>query len=114
MECLSKLKVNRNDEHFCQSSESNLVETVISRLFLYLDDPYVKLRPILLSYDLSLPYCSIVQTVNVNNSKLFDFLDTLTTLAEKHRDVFEKEVNKLPEDYLYREEINKLMTNCVL
>lgn len=48
IECLSEIEVDRNDSNFSETSCSNLAETVISRLFLYFDDPFVKLRPILL------------------------------------------------------------------
>lgn len=48
IECLSQIDANRNDSNFSEASYSNLAETVISRLFLYFDDPFIKLRPILL------------------------------------------------------------------
>lgn len=40
--------MNRNDDAFSDASDANLAEMVINRLLLYLDDPYIKMRPILL------------------------------------------------------------------
>lgn len=48
IECLSRIDVDRNDSNYSEASCSDLAEAVISRLFLYFDDPFIKLRPILL------------------------------------------------------------------
>lgn len=48
LECLSILEVDRSDDAFSEVSDSIIAETVINRLFLYLDDPYIKMRPILI------------------------------------------------------------------
>lgn len=48
IECLSKIDVDHSDSNFSETSYSALAKTVISRLFLYFDDPFIKLRPILL------------------------------------------------------------------
>lgn len=48
IECLPSLEIDRADELFSESSLSTLAEAVISRLLLYLDDPYIKIRPMLL------------------------------------------------------------------
>lgn len=48
VECLSQIEVDRTDANFTESSYSNVAESIINRLFLYFDDPYIKLRPILL------------------------------------------------------------------
>lgn len=48
VECLPKIEADRSDETFSESNDSHLAETIILRLALYLDDPYIKIRPILL------------------------------------------------------------------
>lgn len=48
IECLSQIEADQNDENFTESSDSNLAEIVINRLFLYFDDPAIKIRPALL------------------------------------------------------------------
>lgn len=48
IECLSQIEADQNDENFNESRDSNLAETVINRLFLYFDDPAIKIRPALL------------------------------------------------------------------
>lgn len=48
IECLSKIEVDRSDKLFSESSYSNVAEIVINRLFLYFDDPYIKMRSVLL------------------------------------------------------------------
>ncbi|XP_055298477.1 dynein axonemal assembly factor 5 [Sitodiplosis mosellana] len=82
IECLPLLEVDRTDDLFSETSYSTLAEAVISRLFLYLDDPFIKIRPIL--------------------------LDSLSMMAKKHPVVFENETNKLPSNYLYNDVINEL------
>lgn len=48
IECLAELKVDHGDPMFSETSLFNVIESVLSKLILYLDDPYVKIRPILL------------------------------------------------------------------
>ncbi|XP_031627918.1 dynein assembly factor 5, axonemal [Contarinia nasturtii] len=82
IECLPQLEVNPSDDMFSETGYSSLVEYIISRLFLYLDDPYIKIRPIL--------------------------LDSLAKLQKKHPVVFENEIKKLPTNYLYNDIIEDL------
>lgn len=56
----------------------------------------------------------MIQTIFTNtlfkNFILYRNLDTLAKLKIKHPISFEKEVNKLPDSYLYMDEINELST----
>lgn len=64
IECLSKIEVDRSDELFSESSYSNVAEAVINRLFLYFDDPYIKLRPVLLGENGTL----LLTVINVDDN----------------------------------------------
>lgn len=109
IECLPLLEVNRNDELFSETSHSTLAEAVISRLFLYLDDPYIKIRPILLgkTSKISINF-RLHRSLFINEFNLFFSLDSLSIMAKKHPVVFENETNKLPSNYLYNDVINEL------
>lgn len=48
MECLPHIEVNYSEPTFSEVNCSVLAETVISRLILYFDDPFIKLRPVLI------------------------------------------------------------------
>lgn len=56
VECLPKIGVDPSDDTFNESSDSHLAETIILRLVLYLDDPYIKIRPILLGKHPFMPF----------------------------------------------------------
>lgn len=47
VECVAVLKIDTSDPMFDDEGLSYLAKTIISRLILYLDDPLVKMRPIL-------------------------------------------------------------------
>lgn len=48
IECVAELKVDKSDPMFDETNYAMLAEMIISRLILYLDDPYIKIRPILI------------------------------------------------------------------
>lgn len=48
VECVAVLKIDTSDSMFDEEGQSHLAQSIISRLILYLDDPFVKMRPILL------------------------------------------------------------------
>lgn len=48
VECVAVLKIDASDPMFDEEGQSYLTKTIVSRLILYLDDPFVKMRPILL------------------------------------------------------------------
>lgn len=48
VECVAVFKIDTSDPMYDEEGQSYLAETIISRLILYLDDPFVKMRPILL------------------------------------------------------------------
>ena len=106
IECLPLLEVDRTDELFSETSHSTLAEAVISRLFLYLDDPFIKIRPILLGNILTT--FNHVKAFSLMDSICLFCLDSLSIMAKKHPVVFETETNKLPSNYLYNDVINEL------
>lgn len=126
IECLAQIDVDRNDSNYSETICPDLAESVISRLFLYFDDPFVKLRPILLGnrvlfcrykfFKIHFSYLNsngfsfilLILKYIINYFILSYNLDTLAKLKIKHPISFEKEVNKLPHSYLYMNEINEL------
>lgn len=48
VECVAVLKIDTSDPMFYEEGQSYLAQTIISRFILYLDDPFAKMRSILL------------------------------------------------------------------
>lgn len=111
------MEVDRSDPIFSETCQSTLAETVFSRLILYFDDPFIKLRPILLGkkqrkYSIlffnGFTFSISFHFFHFSFYILPSFSDSLAMLAKKHPVAFEKEINKLPINYLYNNEIAEL------
>lgn len=69
VKCVAELQTDKSDEMFNESSYASIAEMAISRLILYLDDPYVPIRPILLG-----GYINRMPSHAINNMIFFFFL----------------------------------------
>lgn len=62
IECISRIEINQSDLSSDECDNSTLIESIMSRLILYLDDPYIELRPILIGkYVVSISICKFCQ-----------------------------------------------------
>lgn len=113
IECISHLQADKNSINYNENCHASIVEFTLSRLFLHLDDPYLKLRPILLGK---------IAYKNLNKKNLFQlsrafylcFLiisDSITKIGKEHPTLFQNEINKLPKTYPYIDEINEIKKN---
>lgn len=48
IECVATIEIDPNDERSVETTNSSLMATILSRLILYLEDPYLPLQPILI------------------------------------------------------------------
>lgn len=55
IQCVAKIELDSSDAE-CTKMSSSLIETIIARLILYLDDPSLQLQPIIIGDEFTLDY----------------------------------------------------------